>query len=81
MNDSATTNKAKATLKTRFLSHGTLGSRNLEATRKFYEYYAPAAGPQFQLATVLMRRADPACKQQVLVGHRDEWVWSHNVMQ
>lgn len=32
-------NKAAPALKTRFISHGTLGSRDLEATRRFYEEF------------------------------------------
>ncbi len=36
MVDTGTDGIVEATLKTRFLSHGTLGSRDLERTRKFY---------------------------------------------
>ena len=30
---------ARSALKTRFISHGTLGSKDLEATRRFYEEF------------------------------------------
>jgi len=39
MADAATTKKTMPVIKTRFLSHGTLGSRDLDATRKFYEEF------------------------------------------
>ena len=39
MAKAATRNSTTPALKTRFLSHGTLGSRDLETTRKFYEEF------------------------------------------
>lgn len=39
MSELAAATGKKSVLKTRFISHGTLGSRDLEATRKFYEEF------------------------------------------
>ena len=39
MEQTTTTSQTAPALKTRFLSHGTLGSRDLEATRKFYQQF------------------------------------------
>jgi catechol 2,3-dioxygenase-like lactoylglutathione lyase family enzyme len=39
MADAATAKETTPVIKTRFISHGTLGSRDLDATRRFYEEF------------------------------------------
>jgi catechol 2,3-dioxygenase-like lactoylglutathione lyase family enzyme len=39
MPDTAATKKAAPVIRTKFISHGTLGSRDLDATRRFYEEF------------------------------------------
>jgi catechol 2,3-dioxygenase-like lactoylglutathione lyase family enzyme len=39
MPDTAATKKSMPAIRTRFISHGTLGSRDLDATRRFYEEF------------------------------------------
>ena len=39
MDATANTSTIKPVIKSRFISHGTLPSRDLEATRKFYEEF------------------------------------------
>ena len=39
MPDTAAPKKTAPAIKTTFISHGTLGSRDLDATRRFYEEF------------------------------------------
>ena len=55
MTDMVTDSVVEAGLKTRFLSHGTLGSRDLERTRKFYTEFLGLEVVQTSKISLLIR--------------------------
>ncbi|MDB5913351.1 MAG: glyoxalase/bleomycin resistance protein/dioxygenase [Ramlibacter sp.] len=65
------TTEKRPGLKTRFISHGTLGSKNLDATRKFYEEFLGLDVVRTSPVSLMIRLGGDHVYAVVQTGHKE----------